>query len=140
MRAKRIDEAVSVASSAIPLCLERGNSQLAADVFMEMRSQLGEFELDTEQLLVIAGALLRKEEWAAAAKAYSKVVDGDGGEIRAVEGLLQVAEGILEKKGHPPAAARVYRYLMARCSTSPLAERIKRGLEKAERGIPQPAS
>jgi hypothetical protein len=140
MRAGRIDEAVSMTASAIPLCLDRGNSQLAAELFKEMRPHLGRIHLDSEQLLTIAAAHARLEEWAAAAKAYSMVIEGDSGENRAVQGLLQVAEGILTKKGHPPAAAKVYRYLMAKCSVSPLSEQIRRGLEEAERRIPQPAS
>jgi hypothetical protein len=105
-----------------------------------MRPQLAAIKLDPEHLLTIAAALARMEEWAAAAKAYSAVIDGDSGEIRAIQGLLQVADGILNKKGHPPAAAKVYRYLMAKCSASPLGEQIRQGLEAAEGRISQPAS
>lgn len=139
-RAGKVEEAVSLAAGAISLCLERGNSQLAAELFKEMRPHAGKLELDSEHLLTVATALARKEEWAAAAKAYSLVIDGDNGEIRAIQGLLQVADGILNRKGHPPAAAKVYRYLMTKCSASPLGEQIRQGLEAAERRIRQPAS
>jgi hypothetical protein len=140
VRAGKIEQAVSMAAAAIALCLERGNSQLAGELFKEMRPHLGSIELDAEQLLTVAAALARKQEWAAAAKAYSSVIDRDNCEIRAIQGLLQVADGILNKKGHPPAAAKVYRYLMAKCSASPLGEQIRQGLEAAEGRIRQPAS
>jgi hypothetical protein len=139
-RAGKVEEAVSMAPGAMAICLERGNSQLAAEIFKEMRPQLKGIELDAEHLLSVGTALARKEDWAAAAKAFSLVIDRDGAEVRAVQGLLQVADGILNKKGHPQGAAKVYRYLMARCSASPLAEQIRQGLEAAEGRVSQPVS
>ena len=55
--------------------------------------------------------------------------------MRAVKGLLTVADDILHKKGSPSAAVKVYRYLVKHCSDSPLAEYMIRGLQDAERKL-----
>jgi hypothetical protein len=128
-----VEQALSLAKTALPLCLQRGHSQLAAAIYKEMGAKLVQQELNGEQTLAIAAALTRMEEWATAAKAYVKVIERDPGEKRAVEGMLQVAEGILNKRSNPPAAAKIYRYLLAHCCPSPLVNKMQQGLQETER-------
>jgi len=134
-RAGQIDASVQVGTEAIALCLERGHDALAAQVFKELRPQMARLGLDRDQLVVIAASLAKTDDLAAAAKAYSVVIAEDAADTRAVKGLLAVADDILHKKLRAEAAAKVYRYVLAHCSTSPLAEYMHHGLEEAERKI-----
>ena len=132
-RVGRVEESVAAAQEALPLCFERGHSFLAAEIFREMRQHRSKLGLNREQLLTVGSTLLKMDDFATAAKAYSAVIGHDPGETRAIKGLLQVAESILHKKHKPDAAAKVYSYLLQHCSSSPLAEFMSNGLEEAER-------
>jgi hypothetical protein len=86
-------------------------------------------------MLTIAAALAKQDDLAGAAKAYSNVIAGDAGEARAIKGLLQVADRLLNEKSSPEGAVKVYSYLMQHCAASPLVEFIRDGLEQAERKL-----
>jgi hypothetical protein len=117
-RRGRVEEALGVAKRALPLCFERGHSYLAAEIFREMRQRLAELKLTREQMLTIAAALAKQDDLAGAAKAYSNVIAGDAGEARAIKGLLQVADRLLNEKSSPDGAVKVYSYLMQHCGVS----------------------
>ena len=136
-RAGRIEPSIEVAREAIPLCFERGQSYLAAELFREMRQYRSHLTLTLEQFLTVGHALFKMEDYATAAKAYTAVIGQDHGESRAVKGLLQVAEKILHERRRPEAAIKVYRYLLQHCSSSPLVEFMQTGLEEAERSVAQ---
>jgi hypothetical protein len=138
-RGGQINAALSMAENALPLCLERGHSQLAAVIFKEMGSKLDQNSLNSEQLIAIAAALAKLEQWMTAAKAFVKVIERDSGEARAIKGMLQVADGILYKKSKPEAAAKIYRYLLANCSPSPFVSLMQDGLKEAQKRMSQPA-
>jgi tetratricopeptide (TPR) repeat protein len=131
-RAGAADDALELAREALPLCFERGHFYLAAEIFRELRAVMDQLELNRDQVLTIAKCLTKMDDLVNAAKAYSAVLNTDPGEIRAVKGLLKVADDILHQKDRPQAAARVYRFLLQRCGGSPLAEFMQRGLEEAE--------
>jgi hypothetical protein len=137
-RTDQREPAIELANRALPLCLERGYFHLGAGIFTEMKRELDRLKLDRNQLLLIASSLIRMDDLAAAAKAYSAVIGGHPEETRAIKGLLQVAEQIMNQR--PEAAAKVYRYLLEHCASSPLAEFMTRGLAEAERGMEQQAS
>jgi hypothetical protein len=94
-RVGRVEESVTAAQEALPLCFERGHSFLAAEIFSEMRQHRSRLGLNREQLLTVGSTLLKMDDFATAAKAYSAVIGHDPGETRAIKGLLQVAESIL---------------------------------------------
>jgi hypothetical protein len=134
-RAGRVEEGVKIATEAIPLCFERGSSYMAAELYREMRQHRSHLGLSLEQQLTIGHTLARMEDYATAAKAYTAVISQDHGEARAAKGLLQVAEKILHERHKPDAAAKVYRYLLQHCASSPLAEYMQSGLEECERQL-----
>jgi len=136
-RAGRVEPSIEVAREAIPLCFERGHSYLAAELFREMRQYRSQLALTMEQLLTVGHTLIKMEDFATAAKAYTAVIAQDSSESRAVKGLLQVAEKILHEKHRPEAAIKVYQYLLQHCSSSPLVEYMQTGLEDAERTMAQ---
>lgn len=138
-RTGHVEPAIEAALQAIPMCFARGHSFLVAELFRELKPHLDRLGLDREQLLIIAGALEKKDDLANAAKAYATVIGVDAGETRAIKGMLQVADKILQEKHKPDAAAKVYRYLLKHCSSSPLAEYMRLGLEDAERKSGHPA-
>jgi len=132
-RLGHVEEALQIANRALPLCFDRGQVQLGARLFSELRPHMDQLNLDSERILFIATTLAKADDLAGAAKAYSALISIDPDDDAAVKGLLQVAEIILHKKGKPEAAAKVYGYLMQHCSTSPLVEFMSQGLEEAER-------
>ena len=132
------DEALQLASEALPLAFERGHSHLAADIFKEFKPQVARLNLNREQILTIAAAAATKGDLSAAGEAYSMILVKDAGEMRAITGLLQVAERILREKNAPAVAIKVYRFLHQRCAATPLAEHISQGLEEAERRLVKP--
>jgi hypothetical protein len=141
-RAGETDEALRLAGDALPLAFERGHSYLAVDIFKALRAHVGKLDLNREQILTIAGAAATKGDLSTAGEAYSMILVKDAGEIRAIKGLLQVAERVLREKNNPEVALRVYRFLEQRCSGSTLAEEISRGIAQAERRLastPTPA-
>jgi hypothetical protein len=139
LRAGQVDRAVAVAKSAVPFCMERGHNPLAAEIVKELRAHIDQLELNRDQLLTLGGALVSQEEWATAAKVYTAVIKIDTNETRAVKGMLQVAEGIMNKKHNPAAAAKIYRFLLKNCAASPLAEFFQQGLAEAEHAAGAPA-
>ena len=125
------------AGPAMQLCLERELPQLAADMYKELGTAAAHVELSPEQRLTVAGTLSNRGDLAAAASAYSTILCADPAEVRAVKGLLQVAESIQRVKSDPATAAKVYRFLLQRCPNSPLIEYAHRGLEEIERKLAQ---
>jgi hypothetical protein len=98
-----------------------------------MRPEIDRLQLTPDSLIAIGGALERSEDWAAAAKAYSTILGADASDVRAIKGMLKVAEGILEQNAKPEAALKIYRFLSKRCGSSPLSEYIQQGLAETER-------
>jgi hypothetical protein len=138
--AGRIEEAVEAARRAIPLCIDRGQAAQAAEIFRELRKHRAEAGLAAEALLTIGGALIRMDDLAGAAKAFTAVVTADPGHTRAIKGLLQVADEVLHRKHNAEAAAKVYRLVLGTCPHSSLTEFARAGLEEAERAQAHPHS
>jgi hypothetical protein len=132
-RSGQIGEAVEVAREAMPLCFERGHTFLAAELYKELLDNLKEVNLNRDQLIIIADALVKQDDLSTAAKAYASIINSDSKEQRAIKGLMNVSDTLLHKKSRPDAAAHVYRYLLQHCKDSPLAEYMAQGLEEAER-------
>ena len=131
-RTGHVDQALTAARQAFPLCFEHGLASLAAAMFYELRGQLHKLELKQEQVLVIAEVLHKADELATAAKAYSLVIHGDGGEFRAITGLLDVAERILEQKRKPEAALKVYTFLLEHVTDSGMTEVVREAISRCQ--------
>ena len=135
LRAGRPQDAREAAERAIPVCVERGQASQAAEIFREMRAHRIEAPIGVEALLAIGQALVRMDDLATAAKAFTSVVTGDPQHTRAIKGLLEVADHILHRKHNPEAAAKVYRLVLTTCPHTPLTDFARAGLEAAERTI-----
>ena len=135
LRAGRSREALQAAERAIPVCIDRGQASQAAEIFREMRAHRVEVPIGAEALLAIGQALVRMDDLATAAKAFTAVVTGDPQHTRAIKGLLEVADHILHRKQNPGAAAKVYRLVLTTCPHNPLTDFARAGLEEAERTL-----
>jgi len=124
--------AIAAAKETLPLCFERGNLQLAADVFRLLRHDQVALGLTRDQVLAIGGALRHMQDWKNAANAYASVLQIDTHEQRAIKGLLQVAGVLLHQQNAPSDAHRLYVYLMRACADSPFVQEIREGLATAE--------
>ena len=132
-RSGQTDQALEVARDAVPLCFERGHTFLAAEIFKELLDHLKHLDLNRDQLLIVADALVKKDDLSTAAKAYAAIINSDPKEARAIKGLLNVSDVLLHNRSRPDAAAHVYRYLLQHCKSSPLSDFMSQGLEEAER-------
>ncbi len=136
-RAGDKDGSFELAPEALALCLARGATKLAAEIYATHLYGAETFGLSRDQVLELADELRRDRMLAAAETAYLRVLDRDREERRAVKGLLQVADGYLHHAPNFPDAHRLYGVLLERCPDSPLAMFMREGLAEAERRMHQ---
>lgn len=139
-RAGEADRVLEVAKEAVPLCLERGDTELAAGVFGLVIHQHQELGLSKEELLALAGAFTALTNLRNAARIYAMVIHEEASETRAIKGLLQVGERMQRDPTQVDAAVKVYRFLLDRCSDSPLAVYMQEGHDQAQRAAGSLAS
>ena len=130
-QAGRAGEALAAARSAMPLCLERGNVALAAEIFALLWRQAKELGLNREQIDAVATALAKSGDSAHAITAFGMALSMDHGDRRAIKGLLQLADR-RQRDGHPKDAARIYTFLLQYAANTPFADDMLRGLAEAE--------
>jgi hypothetical protein len=133
-----IDEAVSLATTVVPICFERGHVQLAAQVFKQLRREVDRLGLNREQTLIVGDALLKKGDLPGAGAAYSSAIGRDPGETRAVKGLIQVAAVYVDQRNKPEAALKVYDYLLKHCGDSSHAEFVRESRDRCRKLVAPP--
>lgn len=138
LAAGETEAAVEVAKEAIAAGLAMGNRRIAVEVYRFHLDRLPDLGLDRIALDVLADQLLRDGDVAAAAWTFSQALDADPADAKAFKGLLRVAEHHLEKAKEPHEAIRVYRFLLQRAPTSPLAQHARDLLEDTERKAARP--
>jgi hypothetical protein len=130
-QADRAGEALVAARQAIPLCLERGNVALAAEIFALLWRQAKQLGLDRDQIDAVATALAKSGDSAHAITAFGMALSMDHGDRRAIKGLLQLADR-RQHDGHPKDAVRIYTFLLQYAADTPFADDMRRGLADAE--------
>ncbi len=125
--------ALEAARAAIPAVLAKGSPKAAAGIYRQHLDRLDALGLDRPALSLLADQLLRDGDVAAAAWTFSQALDAEPGDAKAFKGLLRVADHHLEKAKAPLEAIRVYRYLLERAPSSPLAEHARNLLADVER-------
>ena len=128
-------KAVAVAREAVPLCLERGNLRLAAELYRVMRAHLKYLDLGRDQLHAIGGELREMKDWKNAANIYAFMLRREPREMRAIKAMLQIADVMLHREDVPDEAHRVYSFLLKQCSDSTLADFMRAGQAEAERRL-----
>jgi hypothetical protein len=132
VRAGRADEALATARGALPLCLQRGNVALAAEIFAALWKRAKELGLEREQIDAIGAALFKAGDLAKATTAYGLALTMDRGDRKAIKGLLQIADHRMHRDGRPKDSARIYTFLLQYAPDSPFAADMKQGLAEAE--------
>ena len=127
--------AIEIAKEILPLYFERGHIGPATEIFRALISNYTQLSLTRDQILAIAANLLKTGEANVAAQTFGAVLRSDTGERRAIKGLLQVADLKLQDPAGVAAAVKIYKFLLQHCSSSPLAEDMRRGLDEAERRL-----
>lgn len=133
--AGQTDKAVEVAREAFPLCFQRGNIVLAAEMFRALWKQLQALRFNRDQILAIGGALVKMGDLKYATSTYAVVIRMDAGEKRAIKGLLQIADLNLQPGGAPDEAVKIYKYLLQNCPNSTFELDIRDRLSDAERRL-----
>jgi len=131
-RSGKTDASLDTAREALPLCLERGATSLAAQIFGMHLDRADAFDLPRDTILVLAEDLRKAGDLEAAEATYLGILDRDRGERRAVKGLLQIAEAYLQITDYD-RARDLYQLLLHRCPDSPFAVHMEDGLVEAER-------
>lgn len=135
--AGRPSEALEVAREALPVLVQRGNAGLAAQMFRAHWKEREALKPDRAVLVAVAGALTREEDLAFAANTYAVVLQSDKRDMRAIKGILKIAEVLHREKSNPEDAVRLYRYLLKTAPESPLVEYMSQGLEEAQQKLGQ---
>lgn len=132
LRAGHIEDSLTVAREALPLCLSRGAIRLASELYAVHLRNADRLGLMPDVVLSIADELRRLGDLAASERAYMKILSMDPGESRAIKGLLQLAENRLHDSSFAEAA-RIYQALIERCEDSSFAVHMHEGLAEARR-------
>ncbi|HET8948574.1 MAG TPA: hypothetical protein VFQ07_16455 [Candidatus Polarisedimenticolia bacterium] len=130
--AGRVEEGSGTAREAIGLCLKRGHTSLAAEVFAAYWKQSKALGVTGDQIDLLAASLFKSGDLAQATTAFGVALNLDHGDRKAIKGLLQIADQRLHREAKPKDAARIYTFLLQYAGTSPFAEDMKRGLAEAE--------
>ncbi len=126
------EESLEIAGRAIPLCLDRGAFPLATEIFVLHLEKAETFDLPRDIVLALGNELRKNKDLAAAEEIYTRALNRDPGEQRAVKGLMQIAEHHIEETNYVHARG-LYRMLLETCSDSPFAVHMQQGLEDTER-------
>lgn len=132
-RSGRGEEALASAQSAIPWLLERGNLGPAAAVLRDVRGNLPRLNLPAQRLHEIADHAWGTRDIESATAIYMQILKAEPSDNRAIKRMLQAGEAFLQGARAPGVALGIYRFLLARCASSPFEEYMRRGLEEAER-------
>ncbi|MDQ7005840.1 MAG: hypothetical protein Q9Q40_01260 [Acidobacteriota bacterium] len=90
--ARRTSAAVRLGAIAVPLCLERGEMRLAAEIFAALLPHARDLGLDYRQLVTIGYSLEQMRDRPRAAHAFARALRLDPAAEPAGVGLLRVAE------------------------------------------------
>jgi hypothetical protein len=135
-RAGHHDDSLRTGKDAMLLCLQRGAHKQAAELFALHRERFGALELTRDMTLLLADHLRHSRDFTAAEAAYEHVLETDARDLRAMKGLLQVAQEHLREHAYENSR-RIHQYLVRRCGDSPLATHMREGLAEAERRLAQ---
>jgi hypothetical protein len=135
-RAGRHEDSLRTGKEAMTLCLQRGAHKQAAELFALHHDQYARFELNRDMALLLADHLRHSRDFPAAEAAYGHVLEIDAQDLRAMKGLLQVAQERLREHAYEDSR-RIHQYLLRRCGDSPLATHMREGLAEAERRLAQ---
>lgn len=133
----RDEQAIAVAVEAIPLCLARGQTPRAAEIFRALCEKLPQLDTKRDDLVAVGMCLQKSGDLREAANVLVAVLRDHPKETRAIRGLLQLAERNLRPGGLPEDAAAIYRFLLESCPDSAFADDMRRGLAAAERCVGQ---
>ena len=132
-RAGRKEKAVTWAKAALPVCFDRGALPLVAEIVKALWKFRDALDLTLDRKLKIAASLARNDDLIYAANAYALVLQEDRNDIRAIKGIMHVAETLTGEDGKAAEAVKLYSYLQKTCPDTPLMEYIQEGLERARK-------
>lgn len=135
LAAGRQQEAVDVAREAIPLCIKSGKGNVAAAALLyEAWLASGDtFGLTKDQIVALGDALKAMKRSAGAVEVYAGVLRSHAGDVKAVKGMIAVAQDLSQQKETAAEAVRIYDSLVSLCPGSPLLDFVRAERAKAER-------
>ncbi len=131
--AGRQQEALEVAREAIPSCMKTGNVAGAALMYEALLPSGETFGLAKEQIVALGDALKSMKRHTGAVKIYAGVLTSNAGDVKAMKGMIAVAQILSQQPETAATAARIYDHLISHCPDSPLLDFVNAERAKLER-------
>ena len=131
--AGRQQEALEVAREAIPSCMKTGNVAGAALMYEALLPGGETFGLGKEQIAALGDALKSMKRYTGAVKIYAGVLASHAGDVKAMKGMIAVAQALSQQPETAATAVRIYDHLVSHCPGSPLLDFVNTERAKLER-------
>jgi len=131
--AGRQQEALDVAREAIPSCMKTGSVAAAALIYEALLPSGETFGLAKEQIVALGDALKSMKRYTAAVKVYAGVLSSNAGDVKAMKGMIAVAQTLSQQQETAATAARIYGHLISHCPGSPLLDFVNAERAKLDR-------
>jgi len=131
--AGRQQEAVELAREAIPASIKMGGVAAAAPIYEAVLASGETFDLTPEQILAIGDALKSMKHYTGAVKVYAAVLNANANDVKAMKGMIAVAQLFAQQPDTVASAARIYDHLLSRCAGSPLLDFVSTERAKLQR-------
>lgn len=129
------EDALSTAQEAVQLAVSVGNLPAVSETLAPFGEQWDAFELEPEQWLKLGGVQRSTHHFDLAQRIYAYLLQADPGCLRAVKGMLQLADDHLRRPETTEKALRIYDQLEELAPEHPFAEYVEMGRERAARQL-----
>lgn len=129
-------QAVAVAREAIPLCFQRRQGMLAAQIFDAIAADAQALGLDRGQQLALGASLIRTPFWELGFRSLAGLLIESPHDRDSFEKLAELGRYLLEKADEPRGALNVFQFLLVMADTEPRRAEIEAWAQRAENALP----
>lgn len=129
------DDALSTAKEAVQLAVSVGNLSAVSETLAPFGEQWDSFELQTDQWLKLGSVQRSTLHFELAQRIYAYLLQADASCLRAVKGMLQIADDYLRRQETTEQALRIYDSLQELAPDHPFEEYVEMGRERAARQL-----
>ncbi len=133
------EDALSTAKEAAQLALSVGNLSAISETLAPFGEQWDAFELEPEQWTKLAAVQRSTHHFELAQRIYAYLLGEDPNYLRAVKGMLQLADDHLRRPETTEKALRIYDQLQELAPEHPFEDYVEMGRELAARQL-EPSS
>ena len=127
------EDALSTAREAVQLAVSVGNLSAVSEMLAPFGDQWDSFELETDQWLKLGSVQRSTHHFELAQRIYAYLLEADASCLRAVKGMLQIADEWLRRPETTEKALRIYDSLNELAPDHPFEDYVEMGRERAAR-------